>query len=373
MTILLLDQFADLGGAQRCLLDVAPALRQAGWETHAALPGEGPFRQRLAEQGVTVHPLSLSNYSSGRKGIRDAIRFLADVGVVAREIRALAERLDAAVVYVNGPRVMPAVARAALDRPVIFHALSRVTAWNGSALVRRAVRRAGATVIAASRFTWDGPARVIYSGVEGPGPGWSRHASAAPRIGLVGRIAPQKRQKEFVQAATRLPRDWQFSICGDALFGDRGAQRYKQEVLALAPPSVRYLGWRENVYEVLAELDLLVVPSAGEGGVSRVILEAFAAGVPVLALDSGAIPEVVVDGENGFLLRSAAPAEIARRLEELVPRQDLLRAVTGRASALWREKFTVERYRSEVWEVISTRNSRAAARPTPEAASKAAG
>ncbi len=382
MKILFLDQFSELGGGQLCLLDLLP---RSGWEAHAAAPGNGPLLDRLVRLGVAVHPLSLGSYTGGRKTVRDGVRFASERRVVAREIRELVERIAPDVVYVNGPRLMPLV-----EGPVVFHAHNRVIGLAGR-LVRRAVQRTGATVIAASRFVWEGPgARVIYGGVAGlsaptdvnvgrppwaaagplaglvplaefgrPGQGARRGPGGPPHthsVGLVGRFSPQKGQKQFVQAAALLPPDWTFFLCGDAQFGET---RYRDEVVAMAPTSVQHLGWRDDVYEVLSSLALLVVPSAGEGGVPRVILEAFAAGVPVLALNSGAIPEVVREGENGFLLRSAAPEEIARRLCELVPQRDRLAAVAAHAHLDWQERFTVERYRREIWDVIA-----AAARPT---------
>ena len=348
MKILFLDQFSELGGGQLCLLDLLP---RSGWEAHAAVPGKGPLVEQLRQLGVEVHPLSLGSYTAGRKTLRDGMQFVSDRRVVSREIRELVKRIAPDVVYVNGPRLMPLV-----EGPVVFHAHNRLGGLAGR-LVRRAVRRTGATVIAASRFVWEGAgARVIYGGVVGQASGLSGRARGPSHIGLIGRFSPQKGQKQFVQAAALLPPGWKFVLCGDAQFGET---HYRDQVLAMTPPSVRHLGWRDDVYEVLSDLTLLVVPSADEGGVPRVILEAFAAGVPVLALNSGAIPEVVRDEENGFLLRSAAPEEIARRLRELVPQRNRLAAVAARARQDWQERFTVDRYRREIWDVVT-----AAAKPT---------
>lgn len=359
MTILFLDQFSDLGGAQRCLLELLPAVEQAGWKAHAALPGDGKFAGLLRQRGVETHGISLGKYSLGRKSLLDGVRFLSDRSRVAGEIRDLAAGLDAAVVYVNGPRLMPAVARARLGRRVVFHCHNYVSGRNGRRLVASAIRRTGATIIAASEYLarqWNRPAHVVYGGVEGPGAGWRRvPRSSGPRAGLIGRFAPQKCQKEFVLAAARLAGEIpeaEFYLCGDALFGDRAAQRYKEKVLAAAPPSVRYLGWRDDVYELLANLELLVVPSTAEGGVPSIILEAFAARVPVLASPEGGIPEVIQDNWNGFLLASPQAPAIAERLRELLPQTDRLAGVAERAHRYWQERLTAERYRRQVWEAI---------------------
>jgi glycosyltransferase involved in cell wall biosynthesis len=265
-----------------------------------------------------------------------------------RGVKVVRRPVAADVLYVNGPRWMPVVALLGVKAPIVFHAHNRLSQAKRR-LVEWALRRTRATVIAASRFVWDGEARVVYSGVAG---GARKRTGGA--IGMIGRFSPQKGQREFVRAAALLGVGWRFVLCGRALFGNH---RYQQAVLAEAPASVEFLGWREDVYEVLAGLDLLVTPSAGEGGVPRVILEAFAAGVPVLALDSGAIPEVVREGHNGFLLRSASPEEIAGRVRELMGRPELRAEVAAQAQREWEERFTAERYRREVWEVITARGT----------------
>ncbi len=361
MRVLFLDQFAALGGAQRCLLELMPAMRQAGWEAHVALPCDGRLSERLRALDVPVHILPLGPYSQGRKSLRDAARFLLDLRAAAEGIRSLAGRLSPSVLYINGPRWMPAVAWAGLGVPVIFHAHSFVNARNGKLLVAAALRWTGATLIAATHrvaLEWGRAARVIHGGVDGPGSGMSRASrDGGPRIGLIGRFAPQKCQKEFVTAAAELRREFptaEFYLCGDAIFGDPATLRYKGEVLAQAPPNVHYLGWRDEVYAVLAELDLLVAPSASEGGIPLVILEAFAAGVPVLASAVGDTAEVIEEGHSGFLLHSRTAAEIAARLREVLAKPERFPVVAAAARELWCDRFTAERYRGEILQAIDS-------------------
>ncbi len=360
MEILFLDQFSEMGGGQHCLLEIVSAVRDAGWTAHAAVAGEGPLTGLLEQRCASVHPLSLGRYPLGRKGLRDAVHFLLDVRRVAPEIRSLAERLRPDLLYVNGPRLMPAVAWAVTGRPVLFHNHNPLARWNERWLTARAIAACGARVVTASRFLadqWAGPSCVIHGGVAGPSRGFVRKAaSGGPRIGLIARFGPEKGQKEFVEAAAALLGEWQdaeFVLCGDALFGDRRAERYRDQVLANATSNVRYLGWREDVYEVLGALDLLVHPSHAEGGAPNVILQAFAAGVPVLAAAVGAVPEVISDGWNGFLLPSPTPAAIEEKLRELIPQRSLLAAVSRRARLRWQPDFTAQRYRAKILHTIS--------------------
>jgi glycosyltransferase involved in cell wall biosynthesis len=354
MTILTLDQFSDLGGAQICLADLVPGILAQGWTVHAAAP-DGPLLDRLKRHGATVHPLVLGGYSHGRKGLLDIARFSARLPAMLRSVGELAAKVRPDVVYVNGPRLMPAVALAQLDCVTVFHSHHRLDGAVQRRLVRAAIARRRACVVAVSSYVaaqWSS-ARVVYNGVDGP-------ASACPKIhrspcvGMIGRIAPQKRQKEFVLACSHLSgrrSDLRFLLCGDVLFGDRRGQRYKQELQRLVPPALRLVPWTDNVYDVLAELDLLVVPSSGEGG-PRVVMEAFAAGVPVLANASGAIPELIAEGRTGFLLRSASADEIAGRISELVDDEAARARVAIEARSLWQERFSVARYREQMCRLL---------------------
>lgn len=357
MKILFLDQFSDLGGAQLNLLQLLPGLKEEGWEPHVAVPPEGPFTERLAMQGAIVHPLHIGVYSLGRKTLLDGARYLANLPSLIRRVRTLARVVQPQILYVNGPRLMPAVAGANTGIPVVFHSHNRVTAGNGKLLVERAIVQSGAAVIAASQFLareWKS-AYVVYGAVDGPQQQPAPRANGPPRIGLIGRVAPQKGQLQFARAAAllspKMPQA-QFVLCGDVAFGDRHADRYKQRVIAAAPPSLQFLGWCDDVYQVLAGLDLLVVPSADEGGFPRVALEAFAAGVPVLAHSSGAVPEVILEGRNGYLLSAGTPNEIALRIGELTRRRQDMHQVACEAGRLWYERFTMKHHRRAVCDVL---------------------
>jgi glycosyltransferase involved in cell wall biosynthesis len=82
--------------------------------------------------------------------------------------------------------------------------------------------------------------------------------------------------------------------------------------------------------------------------------------VPVLAHDSGAISEVIVEGRNGFLLRSGSAGEIAGRVIELIDNRDALRQAAAAARRLWQEHFTAARFRSEICQLLQklTRTAR---------------
>ncbi|HMC60816.1 MAG TPA: glycosyltransferase family 4 protein, partial [Candidatus Solibacter sp.] len=341
MRLLLLDQFSEPGGAQQCLLEMLPAIRQRGWKSMVGLPGEGPLFARIREMGLDAAQIDCGPYSSGTKSVNDVFRFAAGTPKLARQIRGLAGDLNADLVYLNGPRLVPAAARANLQCPVVFHAHSYLFPGAVRIFTGYCLRGTKAWVIAACRFVaepWRPYVRperlpVIYTGVAGPPAVSPRPRTGPPRVGCLGRIAPEKGQREFLAAAAIIRRalpDCRFTIYGAPLFSD---PKYAREVRAAAKGlPVEFAGWVQDVYPALAELDLVLVPSDGHEGTTRVILEAFAAGVPVVAFRSGGIPEILEHGHGGWLAGNAQ--EMARTAIEFLTATPEVRA---RASEVARE------------------------------------
>ena len=357
MNILFLDQFSDLGGAQRCLIELLPAIRDRGWRAHVAAPGNGALRNRSLALGATYRQIASGPFQSGGKSISDLFHFARELPKLANEIAALATNSQAQIVYVNGPRLLPAASLGLPDGiPLVFHCHSYLRQRYAAALAGISLASVEATVIASCRFV-AGPLRpyvnsnVIYNGVDssceaGPRP-------ATNRIGILGRIAPEKGQLDFLQAARLLPSNYQFIICGAPLFSDPSSQSYFERVREQAAGlPVEFLGWRDDVPTVLSTLDLLVVPSAPGEATTRVILEAFAAGVPVVASNSGGIPEIISDGETGFLTPPSDPTKLAARILAAMTNPAALHRIAENARREVRERFTLEQYQARVMRIL---------------------
>lgn len=364
MNILCLDQFGELGGAQRCLLDLLPAMTARGWSVHLAAPANGPLAAEAAALRATVDPIRYGPYSSGAKTLPDIARFAVQTPRLSGQIRRLVWRYNADLIYVNGPRLLPVAALAARAGPrVLFHSHSLLT---GSArrLAGLSLSTLRAAIVASCRFvaapllpySGDRGIRLVYNGVRRMSLPDRANPAAQLRVGVIGRISPEKGQADFLRAARILHNAaplCQFLICGAPLFSDPAALRYCTELEALAEGlPVEFAGWKENVEEVLATLDLLVVPSAPVDATPRVILEAFAAGVPVLAFACGGIPEIVEPGQTGFLVEQRSPKALAVAILDALEAPCRLRQVAERARAKARGEFSLERYQAQMLEAI---------------------
>jgi glycosyltransferase involved in cell wall biosynthesis len=207
-------------------------------------------------------------------------------------------------------------------------------------------------------FVRPGRLAVIYNGVAGPArlAGPRADGERAPTIACIGRIAPEKGQREFVAAAPVIRRtlpECRFAIYGAALFAEAGVRRYDAEVRAAGlREGVEFRGWVADIYQALAQIDLLLVPSAAHEATTRTILEAYAAGVPVIAFRSGGIPEVVEHGRGGWLADSVE--RMARLAVEALSGDGETRAARSqRARETWESRFTLERYHRELFEALS--------------------
>jgi glycosyltransferase involved in cell wall biosynthesis len=113
---------------------------------------------------------------------------------------------------------------------------------------------------------------------------------------------------------------------------------------AMAPSGVVFLGAVDGsaVPGLLQRARALLLPSNWYEGQPRVVLEAYAAGVPVLASDVGGLPEVVEDGRSGFLLPPTDPEAWTAAMQKLISDPEAVR-LGQRGWQLWRERFSPER------------------------------
>ena len=353
MNVLFLDQYSALGGAQQCLLDLMPAIEERGWCARAALPPGGPLVDLLRGHGVGVEKIQAGPYRCGKKSAGDLLRFGADV---PRQSAAISKLLDQPtdLVYVNGPRLLIAAAHAAHGRvPVLFHAHHCIAQRSAAMVEGMALRYSGATVAACCDWVarplrdWIPEERihVIPNGTIDFGfRDRTLQQKREVRIGIVGRIAPEKGQVEFLEAAARVAPSAphaRFVICGAPLFGDRD---YDAKVRRLAAGlEVEFLDWQDDAIAVIGGLDILVIASKQEG-MPRVLLEAFSAGVPVVAFPAGGIKEVIRDGSTGFLTHDLAAALTA----VLESDSWKLRAIARNARHEWEQHYTVGAYRDRI-------------------------
>ena len=166
-------------------------------------------------------------------------------------------------------------------------------------------------------------------------------------VGWIGRMTGVKRTEDVLVAFREL-RDAGVDAClcmiGDG--PDRGAVEQRAHDLGVMRDTL-FLGYQEDVARFYAAVDAVILPSINEGTPVTAI-EALAAGRPVVATRVGGLPDVVRDGEDGFLVPAGATDELAERLARLA-RDPKLRERMGRSGQEHvRGRYTVERLVDDV-------------------------
>jgi len=168
--------------------------------------------------------------------------------------------------------------------------------------------------------------RVIPHGINLPaGLSAQPHPRHVPlRLAYIGGLTWQKGVHVALDAVTRCPSDVELWVAGD----ESADPAYAHQLRSAAPANVRFLGKlsRAEVWDTLAQMDAVLVPSLWYETFSLIAHEAQAAGIPVVASNLGALAEVVRDGEDGLLAPAGdggAWCAVLRRLVDdpgLLPR-----------------------------------------------------
>ncbi len=363
--ILCIDQFSNLGGGQRSLLELLPALSEHASQLSVAIPGTGPFTTIVRNLGYRTHNFPSGSYSVKKKTLWQHLKYALEVPGLLKFFSDLVRANDIHLIYVNGSRLVPPAAWVAwrTGTPLVFHCHNRLLQGSAIALTGQALELADAHVIACCHYAAEPlteyvkPDRlqIIYNGVAKPGNVTALPLRPIRNIGVIGRIERDKGQLDFLKAArivSQTAPECRFTVIGSPMFS--GAEYYNQVVEEGAGLPLEMLTWQDDLAGVYSNLDLLVVPSSMAEATTRVIMEAYAAGVPVVAFPVGGIPEILIDNQTGFLADATTADALAQRIISVL-HMDLssIERIVRCARQEWEGHFTLQAYREGVCKVVS--------------------
>lgn len=136
-------------------------------------------------------------------------------------------------------------------------------------------------------------------------------------VGTVGWLLPIKGPMYLLKAMAEVWKEYPEMSLVFVGKGDLEGELTQEASCMGASEKVWFLGWRDDINEILPVLDIFVLPSLNEG-MGRVLVEAMAAGRPIVASNAGGIPDLIYQGENGLLVPPADPKALARELVFLI-------------------------------------------------------
>jgi glycosyltransferase involved in cell wall biosynthesis len=335
--------------------------------------------ERAAEAGVQCEPLLRPSklYQLRREEIRNGLwQHVQHAAWAYQEARQLAGKLQALeldLVHTNTLKahVVGGLAARRNGWPLIWHLRDILAPGPARRVLWEAARRMRPHVVCiseavAATLPEGEPSRqVIYNGtplerfgLRQPGAGLRAELGlegAEAVLAIVSRLTPWKGHQALLRALTEVLRrhpQTVLLVVGEPAFWN---EEYSDELQRLAAElgvseATRFTGYREDVPEVLALTDVFVLPSTDEP-FGRVIVEAMAMERPVVATETGGVPEIVVPGETGMLVPPEDPAALAEAIVALLgdPQRGREMGRRGRERVL--EHFDARRTVAQVQQV----------------------
>jgi glycosyltransferase involved in cell wall biosynthesis len=348
--LLLLVPTLDRSGAEKQLALLATHLPKADFSVHvAALTRGGPFARDLAEAGIPLTVL-------GKRFKFDPVAWWRLRGLLRDwQPDILHTWLFAANSYgrlaAGGHAPYPIV----VSERCVDSWKSGWQLWLDRKLAARTTRLVGNSEAVAEFYRQNGvPAgklAVVHNGIDLPATANVARAEVRAEVGIpaeshvvgfVGRLARQKRVKDLI---------WAFELIrvmhGEVVFviaGD-GPERHRLEHFAHSlgiGERVLFLGHRDDAQRLLPALDVFWLASDFEG-LSNSIMEAMAAGIPVVASDIPPNRELVVHGQTGYLAPVGDRVAFAQLAERLLLERDLAQQFGSAGRSRVAAEFSVER------------------------------
>jgi glycosyltransferase involved in cell wall biosynthesis len=365
-SILFVDHSQSLGGAEESLLLLIRHLDATAWTTHLAT-NQGKLAERARQIGAVVHEIDLPR-------LQKSPRFMVDWLRGANSIARLAKQVRAPIIHSNASRsaVYAALASKLSGAKFVWHMRDfhlgeseskyrRIERLAKSALCRFASAIISNSNAVASALPCSTKVHVVHNGIVVDeiihnGEDFRRQHGInldAPVIGMLGRLRPWKGQDRFLRIAALLIKKFPqtiFLVVGGDPFGvqdeyaDRLAKLSRELNLV---ERVHFVGQMIDPRPALAAMDIFVHPGDPEP-FGLVNIEAMREGKPIVAYSHGALPEIVINGETGFLVEPFSEENMARMISKLIISKDLRIAFGLRGRARLRENFDIQLTASKI-------------------------
>ena len=365
MKVLFVETVSEMGGAQQSLYELCAALPPFGVEVAVAVPW-GPLHDALRSAGVSVYPIP--PVRAKRRGLGLAVT-LVQLARASWQTSRIIRACKPDIVHANSMASALAAVAVPSGIPRFLHVRDlRLPAFALKAAARRHTRiiAISTALDAYLRNTLAPPChekiRIIRNGIDTARftPGDTAAARKrfalpedAPVIGMIAHLIPWKRHDLFLAAAEKIRAKHpaaHFVIVGRDLFGEHGAwvkQLHRQAGDAGLQDVLHWVRDVDQTESILPAFDVLAHPARHEP-FGRVVCEAMTMRVPVVAADSGGIPDIITDGVNGFLVAEGDAGRFAERVGALLDNPGLAQTLAGAAREHVLRNFTKERVASQL-------------------------
>jgi glycosyltransferase involved in cell wall biosynthesis len=382
--IAVLCAISELGGAEISLLELVARLRDC-YEFHLILPGEGSLKTRAELAGAKTwilpwpEALAGSGETSSLPSPAQIIRSAISLKPFTRRLAQLLEEIDPSAFVTNAVKahIVGALTRRPKHEPLIWYMRDGLEGRPLSRKLLALLSNRCDLALCISRYVESDvrryvsssiPTSVVYNIVDFDlfRPGVSEPADLAkgPKdiwYGTVGAITPLKGLDIFLDAAEMVQQEISnaaFFIVGVNPYATQSGSEYESQLRRRVENSklrnrVKFLGFRNDVPNVLSQLDALIQSNRGPEGLGRSVLEAMACGVPVVAVNKWGPAELIQDGYTGLLFPPLDARSLADRMLALGRDSSLRTRLAGGAHSWIQQNFAPSFLASQFEKIVT--------------------
>ncbi len=374
VTVLYLNPTAKMSGAEFSLCSLIEGIDKVGFDPVLILPESGPFTDKARQMNIETLILpSLIKYGEGHR-----FHKLPKIASAIFKLRSIIKAKKACILHSNAPRAAFIGGTAARMAGIlsVVHVRDIYLSPFSHPLKARLLNFLSDLIITVSSATRDSiiaksPAlkdkvRVVYNGVDGKSLKRSTSRDIrrefdlerdAPVIGCIGIIDPVKGQEILIKGSALIKESLpslKVLIVGDTLVENQKHYREKLEILAKKlnlADTIIFTGFRDDVYDVMMGLDILVHPAIYPEPFPRILLEASALERAIVATRVGGIPELLEEGKSAILIPPSDPKALADAVLLLLADRKKARNLAANAKKNVEDNFGIDRHVEEITKI----------------------
>ena len=325
--ILFLEQYTKISGGQKVLLSVIDGLKD-DFNFSVVIPKIGALTDELKNRNIPFQKLPIGYYSLGKKNAWDMLNYIIRLPYLIFKLCLIIDNEKPDLIYANAARtfVFATIASTIKKIPLIWHVHSifdkgisrRLCNYFGRyPIVKKVIAVSDAVKLPLTglwpktKIMYNAINELVYFPGDRLGPiRKSLDISDNIVIAMVGLLVEWKCVDDFIRAAQIVMESFpktKFLIVGDVLYDNKGKQ-YKQFLMDMVQEfglakNVIFTGFRQDVPEIMREIDIFVIASKTPDPCPTSLLQAMASGPAVIATNFGGPAEIIEDGNNIVIIR----------------------------------------------------------------------
>ncbi|MBD8488658.1 glycosyltransferase family 4 protein [Echinicola sp. CAU 1574] len=376
-TVLVLHSSTDLYGASRSLIRSVIGLKRQGFKPIVILSSEGSLADAIREEGIEVLIIRLGVVRRKYFNLLGLVNRMKHMKNASRELKKLVKKYNIGLIYTNTTAVwVGAWVAKSMRLKHIWHVREIIEqpSWFKK-FIEVLLQKTGDLVICVSQATANNYSsgveknklKVVYNGIDYLPFKRAKYDlkleigidQNTVLIGMIARVHFWKGQTYFLDVAKELAEKYDqihFVMVGDAFEGyeylyDEIKNKIKSNGLE---GKVTDLGYRTDVPEIMSGFDIFMLPSILPDPLPTTVLEAMAAGKPVIATNHGGAKEMVLERETGYLVPWDNVPQAASAFEQLIEDENLRITLGNAGQQRVIKDFSIEAYIKNMGEIFQS-------------------